>query len=218
MTIYKSSAGVTLEILRVPRSLIDAYARDNPTPEPPTIEVQVFGGVKEKMDDFKDPGYLAELTIYHLRMARLMFDLIVQAVNIINPDWRADSRIADMASLGIPIDSTHDYLRYIALAEQSDLTYVMEEALYLSTVTDRGIQEARQAFNIEWQGIPIDRQRNPPGKLSASSVYQSRVAASSLGYIWEQFCKLSGPDQSAIVAQYQCALKIEYLASEERRT
>ena len=218
MTIYKTSAGITLEIVRVPRVLIDEYVRNNPAPEPPTIEVQVFGDVMEKTDDIHNPVYLAEMAVYNLRMAQLEFGLVAGAVNIVDPDWKADPRIADMISLGIPIASKHDYLRYIALAEMEDLGYVNLEVQYLSTVTERGIQEAQRAFGILWQRIALEKHRNPPGKLRASSLYQSRVAASALGYAWEQFCQLPGPDQSAVVAQHQCALKIEYLSSEEGKT
>jgi len=218
VTIYKTSTGVTLEIVRIPRSLIDAYAHNNPTPEPPTIEVPGFGGVPNQVENLEDQTYLAQLNLYNLTMAQLEFDLVVQAVNILDPDWKTDLRVADMISIGIPIDSTHEYLRYIALTDAVDLGNVTEEFLYLSTVTDRGIKEAEQAFGIEWQGAPLRKHSNPPGRLRAASVYQSRVAATSLGYTWEQFCELPGPDQSAAVAQYQATCKVEYLASEERKT
>ena len=215
MTIYKTSSGVTLEILRIHRSLIDAYARDNPAPEPPTIEVRVFGGVTEKVADLSNPDYLVAMTFYRLKMAQLEFDLVVRAVNIVEPDWELDSRITDLTSLGFRMTTKHSYLRYVALAENDDLARVMGEVLYLSTVSDRGILEAQRAFGIQWQRIDLEKHRSPPGKLRASPLYQSRVAASSLGYTWEQFCELSGPEQSTLFTQYQCGLKIEYLVSEE---
>lgn len=218
MTIYKTSTGVTLEIVRIHRSLIDTYARDNPVPEPPTKEVQVFGGVLERVEDKEDPAYLAQLMTYNLQMANLEFGLIVQAVRIMDPNWSADPRIAEMTSIGMDADSAPLYLRYIALSVEADLVHVMREVQYLSTVTDRGIQEAMQAFSIEWHGVPLQKHRSPPGKLRASLYYQARVAATDLGITWDDFCELPGPLQSTAMAQHQCKMKIEYLASEERKT
>lgn len=178
----------------------------------------MFGGVTEHIEDASDPEYVSRLMVYNLHMAQLEFGLIAQSVSIVDPDWRADPRIEEMNSIGMNADTEQSYLRYIALTEIEDLIGVMREVQYLSTVTDRGMHEAMLAFGIEWQGVPLQKHKSPSGKLRASIYYQSRVAASSLGYTWEVFSELSGPMQSAVLAQHQCGLKIEYLASEERRT
>jgi hypothetical protein len=182
------------------------------------VEVQVFGGVIDKIEDKEDPTYRAQLASYNLRMAHAEFDLIAQAMEVLFPeDWRQDRRTREHIGLGIPIPTQTEYLRYIALSEQDDLRGVMDQVLYLSTVTQRGIKEAEKAYAIQWMGISLQQHPNPQGDLQISALYQARLAATDLGYTWEQFCQLTGPEQSAAVAQYLCTLKVQWLSSEKQR-
>lgn len=215
---YETSTGVVLGLSRIPRQHIDNYVALNPAPEPPLVEVQVFGGVPEKIEDENDATYRAQLAAYNLRMGHAEFDLIAQALEILHPeDWRSDERTAELTSLGIYIPTQTEYLRYVALSESEDLKAVMEHVLYLSTVTQRGIEEAEQTFGVEWMGVSLEQHPNPRGNLRLSALFQARLAATDLGYTWEKFCELTGPEQSAAVAQYLCTLKVQWLSNEKQR-
>lgn len=207
-----TSSDVTLQVSPVSRSLIDAYITDHPAPEPPLVEVQVFGGITEKVENKEDHAYLRALSDYNLRMAHEEFDMVAQAIKITHPgDWRADPRIHEMTRLGIHIPNRTEYLRYIGIPDRVDLNEVLDALLYLSTVTPRGIREAEKSFAISWMGAPLDSHPNPPGDMKISGLYQARIAARAMGYTWHQFRDLPGPDQSAIVAHYLCENKIRWL-------
>lgn len=213
---FETSAGVVLKISRIPREVIDEYVRGNPAPEPPTVEVPVFGGGTERVDDTEDPEYQQALLAYNLRMAHEEFEIIAQAVQT-ETDWRQDPRVAELRALGFRIITLTDYLCYVALADEQDLIRVTEIVLYLSTVTQRGIREAEKAFDIHYHGVPLDQYPNPTGNLRVSAYYQAREAARAMGYKWEEFSELSGPEQSAVVAHYLCEQKVRWLVAEEER-
>lgn len=212
---YRTSTGVTLAVGRIHRSLIDAYATDNPPPEPPVNEVGVLGGVKEKVEDYNDPAYVRALFDYHVQMVTDEFSLIAQAVGVTRPEvWHSDERCHELREIGIDVTRVMDYLRYIALAEDEDRVAVTQLVMYQSTVTQRGIEEAERRFNIQWLNAPLSKHGGPPTRLRASAVFQARSAAREANYTWEQFCDLPGPQQSAIVAHYQAENKIAWLSSQ----
>lgn len=213
-----TKAGVTVDVGRVNRQIIDDYILGNPAPTPPQIEVTVFGGAKELVDDLDDPVYTRQLIKYYLTMARAEFDMVACAITLVQPDehdWVKDSRVDELNSIGVPIGSITEYLRYIALAEDGDLAEATELLLYQSTVTDRGIKEAERAFSISYQGIPLSQHPNPPSNVNISAVYQARSAAVEHNYTWEQFAQLDGPSQSAVVAHYQSSSKLRWLQDRE---
>lgn len=200
----------------VHRSLLDAYALHDPVPQPPQIEVKILGGVTELEDDFDDPEFQSAMFKYQLRLAVQEFDLLAQAVEIIEPDpISTHPQYQDMMELGLDVSTKTGFLRYIALAEQHDMVMVMGEVQYLSTVTMRGILEAQRMFNVSKRGVPLEQHRNPTGTVQVSAVYHARAAAIHGHYNWTEFCNLSGPEQSAIVAQYDIENKLQWLDSQE---
>jgi hypothetical protein len=207
-----------LTLNRIPRQRIDAYAIEHPVPEPPTKQVRVLGGVYDTVTDPDDPQYQVALARYNLGMARSQFELLAEAVEIQGPmSWRSDPRCAELESLGVEVQTVTDYLLHVALTDERDLVAVMETLLYLSTVTERGIQEAERSFGIEWRGVPLHNHANPPALLRTTVLYQAREAAAHYHYPWLAFCALTGPEQSAVVAQYRCSLKVQWLAAEYER-
>lgn len=177
----------------------------------------MFGGVTEHVEDVSDPAYRAALTSYHLHMAHAEFDILARALTLVEPeDWQSDPRTAELCSLGIHIPILTEYLRYVALTEADDLLAVMEEVLYLSTVTRRGIEEAERAFDVHYKGAALHKHPSPGGDLRISALFQARLASTEHGYLWPEFCTLTGPEQSAVVAQYQVTRKIQWLADRDR--
>lgn len=212
-----TAANVTLDVGRIERRVVDQYIAQNPPPDPPQIEVSVLGGVTELVDDLDNPAFRSRLAAYNLRMARDEFQMIAAAVTVISPaNWEEAPDVMELADLGLVIRNITDYLRYIALSEPEDLTHVIEEVLYQSTVTPRGIAEAERTFSIIYRGTELSHYPNPPGDMRISALYQARLAATEQHYRWEQFCALSGPEQSAIVAQYQCSMKLQWLSQREQ--
>lgn len=217
MVLFVTATGVALEIRGIARQQIDAYIAGNPAPEPPQVEVKVFGGAVELVDNPEDPAYAARLTTYHLEMAHKEFAMIAQAVTITSPtEWQADPRVTELAALGIDVTDVTEYLRYIGLAEDGDLGRVVDEMLYLSTVTQRGLAEAELAFGIIYQGVALSQHPNPPSDMNSSALYQARLVATRMGYTWTEFCALPGPEQSAAVAQYQVGAKVQWLADRDQ--
>ena len=68
---------------RIPRQEIDHFALAHPEPEPPTEEVEIFGGITDEVPLLDDPGYLAKVQSYHLQLAHDQMALIAEAVEII---------------------------------------------------------------------------------------------------------------------------------------
>lgn len=218
---YVTATGAILELSRLPRQAIDAYLASHPSPEPPRVAVTIFGGATEWLDDVDDPHYREQLAAYHLRLAQDEFTLVARALTLVEPQpWQLTPEVAEWRELGVQLLTEADYLRCVALGAASDMAKVTEELLYLSTVTRRGLREAEASFGIQYQSIALEQHPNPPGPVSMTLLFQARLAATALGYIWETFCDLDGPAQSAAVAQYLCTEKLRWLLERdsERRS
>ena len=213
---YQTTTGAVLELSRLPRQAIDAYLTSHPGPEPPRVAVPIFGGATEWLEDVDDPRYREQLAAHHLRLAQDEFELVAQAVTLIEPQpWQHAPEVAEWRALGVELLTSVDYLRYVALGYATDMAQVAAELLYLSTVTRRGIEEAEAAFGIQYRGIALSQHPNPQGQVNITPLFQARLAATALGYTWEEFCMLDGPAQSAAVAQYLCTEKLRWLADRD---
>jgi len=212
---FKTRSGALLRLQRVHRSVFDQYGVSLPPPEPPTDTVTILGGATEEVPNYNDQAYQRELLAYNINIGQLEFNSVVRGVTMVTPaSWQADEAFQEwllVTSYQSRITSVNDYLKYWALADDHDLVYVSQAVRYLSTVTERGIDEAMQAFNITWLGVPLQDHPDRKGHVEASMYYASRVAARAMGYHWENFCELSGIDQSAVVAQFYAENKLELL-------
>lgn len=212
---YTTAEGHRLRIGRIPRARIDAFGATNPPPEPPTKTVEVWGGLPEKVPDTNDPDYQAALGRYYVEIGRENVKLIAPAVELIDVDL---SEIAELGHAGV--DSLDNqvaaFLRY--MVNDAEVQAIVEQALYNSTVTNRGLMEASQRYNVRWGG----------GLLTAFSVlgksagsygaeFDARRAAQFNGTRWPEFCEMSGAEQSNVVAFFRLSNSLSWLQSKEAR-
>lgn len=217
MAEYVTRLGTKLEIGRVPRRQIDDFTLKYPPPEPPTREVEAFGGIAEEMPVLDDPAYLAQLLAYYVKLVDERIDLIAPAVEIAGP--RSDALLAELEDLRalslVEDDDWPAQLRFSVLADDKDLGAVVELVFYNSTVTERGIAEASRAMAVTWMGQPLEGWKTPgtPGRYG--QLFEARRAARHSEYTWEGFCGLTGPEQSAAVAFYRLSAKLDWLMSQK---
>lgn len=208
--IYTTEAGIQLEIGRVPRQDIDNLLARHPMPEPPTREVTVWGDVTEDEPVWDDPVFQAELTGYWLRLGRDQLTVVAPAITVSSGE-QADLR--ELQEAGITGSDPASQLRAGVLTTTADLQRVIELVFYLSTVTQRGIDEATAAFRVLWLDKPVLAWKVPGAPAEYAPLYRDRQAARSGGYSWERFCQLSGPEQSAEVAFYLIENRLRWLMS-----
>jgi len=206
--LYTTRGGVRLEIGRIPRRLIDEFARAHPMPEPPMkqVEAPVFGDIKEEAPDTHDPEYLLELRRYYTEVGYAQIDLIIDGVTILDEVGTPD----ELEFLGLDGDKG-ELLRSLILANQEDLSAVVAGVFYESTVTQRGVDEAARMFGVSWYGNPVDPNKGPKTPAMYLSPFGDRKAARDAGYTWSEFIELSGPEQSAIVAFHRLDNRLAWL-------
>ena len=211
---YTTSNGVSLRIGRIDRNVIDALALAFPMPVPPTKTVKVWGGTQE-IDDEDDPRYVNDLVIRNLGIAQQQLEIMTPAIEILD-DWANDERYQELIDAGIvKKDDVVDYLKFVALTDQ-DTDYIINEILYNSTVTERGIKEASTLYGVTWHGVDIEAFRIQTTAGKFSRLFEDRNAAAGAFTSWSDFCKLSGYEQSAIVAHYRLRTRLECLISQEQ--
>ena len=209
---YTTQAGIRLAIGRIPRQSIDQFLADHPQPEPPTKTVMAWGDVEEHVPVWDDPEYRMEMQAYYLQIGREQFDLITPALTIL-PGREPDADLVEMQAAGIAGSSPADTLRYGVLVEDGDVTAVVAEVFYRSTVTQRGIDEAAAGYAATWMDKPVLASKLPELPAEYAQSYRDRVAARFCGYTWNGFCDLAGPEQSACVAFYLIEQRLGWLAS-----
>jgi hypothetical protein len=208
MSELTTSTGYKLKVRRIPRARIDAFLRARPEPEPPTREVEAFGGVVEEVPVLDDPEYVAALQAHRLEMGLAQLDLITDAVEIEGTGW--EHELSELHELGLTGDNPKvDVLRYVVLGNDADFARVVEEVLYNSTVTLRGLEEAAEWFAVTWLGQRVPVVSPPTGPGRASNLFGDRQAAKFSLLTWKTFCALSGPEQSAAVAFHRLSMKME---------
>lgn len=207
--LYVTHDGTRLEIGRIHRSHIDNFIARNPAPEPPTRKVEVWGGVEEAVPVWDDPEYQAELQRHYLRLGREQLELIRPAITVL--DTVALEEVEELQEAGIVEASGIGRLLYGALAYDADLTAVVEEVFYQSTVTRRGIDEATAAYGATWFDEPVVAWKVPELPAEYSQIYQDRQAARFNGYLWEHFCELPGGRQSEAVAFFLIQNRLDWL-------
>lgn len=191
---YTTAEGHRLRIGRIPRARIDAFGATNPPPEPPTKTVEVWGGLPEKVPDTNDPEYQEAVSKYYIDTRLDQLDLIADAVDIVSDSGALD----EIESLGLARDEASS-LAFL-VRDPAELQDIVEGVFYNSTVTPRGIIEAAQRFGVRWEGKPVNPLAIPKGSAMSNGVYGDQMAARWRGYTWDDFCNLSGPRQSEIVA------------------
>lgn len=217
-TIYTTKAGVQLEIGRIPRFLIDQLLVNYPEPEAPTRTEEIWGGFTEEVPDRDDPDYRFRLQIWYATIINEQTAVILPAVRVMGGVETVDlSELEQLQQAGILSDvQTADLLQYEVLKNNEDATAVTELVFYHSTVTQRGIDEATQAYRVTWFDQPVLAWKAPELPAQYTNLYRDRQSAQMAGYTWEQFCTMSGPEQSAIVAYHLISGRLEWLISKYR--
>ena len=193
---YTTRDGITLEVGRVDRRRLDAL--NVPAPTPPVRAVETWGGVVEHVPVEDDPVYQRELYRWQVHTFRAQLRVLATALTV---DFTAaqQAQLAALAALEIADgDPVADYMRF--MLSPHDQRMIIAEIFYQSTVSVRGISEALQLHNYTWRDRPVfDWPVNyTPGKRCDLGLQMHSALRSNL--TWAQFCALSGPEQSELVA------------------
>jgi len=208
--IYTAHNGVILALNRVPRRELDALFVQLPQPTPPIKQRPVWGGIEEEYFDHKDATYQDEYTRWLILISDKQLAVMAQGITLsINPNDDLTYNEIKVA-LGLVGNDKLDYLRYVALNER-DFQAVTEAILYMSTVTQKAIDEAVKVFAVEWNSQPLDSWSVKKSMGKYSQFFEHRQVARFTGSSWEEFCALSGPEQSANVAYYRLSNRLEWL-------
>lgn len=215
---HTTREGTVIEVGRISRQEIDCFIMKHPLPEPPTREVAAFGDTVEELPVWDAPEYQRQLFDYYLTMGYDQAGLIVGAVEVVEPEPDVIlAEAGELQRLGLgEVGSKADLLRWIVLADPEDMGAVVEDIFYQSTVTERGIAEARALFDVRWSGQPIEAWHVPgtPGRYSG--LFEARLAARFAGVFWPAFCELPGPEQSAHVCFFRLANRLEWLMMKQK--
>lgn len=213
---YITATGYELEVGRVDRRMIDRAVVALKRPQPPAVKasdlgIEVFGGIDEDVIMHDDPDYQAALLAYYIKLATREFDILSEAVSIVAPSWREKARELEALGLVGGSNAKAGVLRYEALSDSEDWGAVVNEVIYNSTVSGRGVEEAQERFNVTWRGEPLSSIGIPRTPAMYSAEYEARRAAKHGEMSWPEFCALSGPDQSAEVVFYRSSGVLAWL-------
>jgi len=199
----------------VDRRLIDRLRLGHEEPSPPTRTVMAWGDVEEEIPIYDDPTYQAQMIEYHLWLAEEEIGILIDAVTILDADAIDWSELGELGELGLVIPNEKIGL-LLYLINDSDKAGIIEQIFYHSTVTTRGIAEAERAYNITWYDQSVYAWRIPgtPGRVG--DLFEARQAARFSHLSWDEFCDLSGPEQSAVWVFRRLSRRLEWLLSIER--
>ena len=203
---YTTKQGIKLEVVKIHRSLIDEKSGMVVEPIPPTKEVEIFGGFVEEIPILDDEDYLNDLNDYYLLVYNNYKNILVDGVRIIS----GLEEFPDLKELKKMMGNTHVYL-YTVFADDDDTTKIIEKIFYLSTVTQKGIEQATRNFDVQFLNKPISAYKTPSIPALYSGLFRDRKASKDAGYKWDEFCALSGKEQSLIVAHYQLESTLDYI-------
>jgi len=210
--------GTELEIGRIPRQQIDKFIACNPQPEPPErlaseLGIDVWGEPDAVVIDRNDTEYQSRFQMWQVAFGEALLEFIAEAVQIpAGVMEKARTELAELNELAICEFGAASILRYV-LCDSEDLANVVSLALYESTVTARGLQEAQELYNVRWNGRQLSVISKSDDNATASGTFSDRISAQWAHYAWTEFCKLPGPEQSAIVALHRLQNRLEYLQS-----
>ncbi len=208
---FVTREGHALQLERVDRRLLDALVL--PAPQPPTRQVETWGGLLEAAPIHDDPDYQAQLFQHKLKLYNAQLNILAGGVTlppVLQQQFAALQAVIPARGLPAAVVA----LRYIL--NVPDRTAVVEELLYLSTVTIRGIQEAQARLNYSWRGKPLRMWGvgASPGRRGQLAI--DFTAAVRSGLTWSQFCQLPGAEQSLHVAYWDAENRLNYLLQQQQ--
>lgn len=212
MTVIFEAHGVKLELSGVDRRLFDRLKLQYEMPRPPVRQVEAWGGIIEDVPILDDPAYQKEMMGYNLQLARVQTDVVALGVKIVEaPDF--SSEVRELRSFNIAVPES-DVGQLFCVLPDGCVSEITERVLYLSTVTERGIDEAAHAYQVHWMGSPISAWHAPSSPASYGAEFEARLAAREYRMTWGAFCGLGGPEQSAVVCHYRMNNKLSWLQQE----
>lgn len=213
-TNYRTEQGWELQLGSVDRRRLDRISLKREPPKPPVRIVEAWGDIEEEIPIFDDPAYQAQMTRYHLWLAKEQSTVLSQAIVIRGEvGW---SELDELAQIGIEAANRRAGLLCYLLSDD-DQANVTAQILYQSTVTERGIHEAATAYAVEWLGKAVVAWRVPTIPARLSREFEARRVATAHHYTWPEFCTLTGPEQSATVCHYRLSNKLAWLEAEYER-
>lgn len=204
---YVTRDGVILTVGRVDRRRLDAAYI--PAPVPPTRIVEAWGGIKEELPDWKNRDYQKRLHDWRVTLWRDHLRIIADALAFtLNAEQQVP--LEAVRAIGLGDGTNADYLRFCV--SEHDQTQIVELLLYLSTVTERGVREATARLDYTWRGKPLDNWNVGYTHGKRGSLAVDMRAAIRSGLTWGQFCELTGPEQSTLVAFWGLEDRLHWLA------
>ncbi len=223
ITEYVTSSGFRLGIGRIDRREIDRFAGERPIPEPPVktaaeLGIPVFGGVEDEelLPIWDDPKFLADVMKYRIRMFDEELDLVASAITLLDDLDPIAAKPLEDAGLLRP-GNVADALRYIVLKNDTEIAKLVEAVLYNSTITPRGLREAEEKLDVQWDNIRLNVAGGGEKRSRASAVFNGRKAAQAANMSWNEFCELTGPEQSEEMAFFILNSRLECLMVQSKR-
>lgn len=173
-----------------------------PPPEPPTKKVTIWGGVEEDYLMYDDPTYIKLTNEYNRRIfaqERILFE------SVISYDKSKALTLVDEHLLRL----TNNVL--VILLTEDDMIRLYAEVLYNSTVTQLGMSNAANMYNVRKYDERVDNVRLPPSDITYSQQFRDMNIAIELGYTWSEFCAMSGQEQSNLVMYQALSAILNYL-------
>ena len=203
---YITRDGVSIQVGRVNRNDLDNIAIQEPAP--PMRSVETWGGIFEDVPIWDDPDYQRALFAYNVKLFGAQLLVIAQGLTF-TLNEKAQRRVDALKAIKPHQTEKILYLRYCL--EDDTRARLLEGVLYLSTVTQRGIDEAVRRLNYTWRGTALQAWATGTIKASRGKLGVEMQAAIRSHIAWPDFCKLSGPDQSLYVAFWLLEEKLNYL-------
>jgi len=202
--------GTKLNVGRIPRQQIDAFIAENPQPSPPVrkaadLGIEVWGDPEATVEWVDDPEFRVQSQRWQLVFGRKMVDVFAGVVEAPQDvEALAFAELEEMNRAELAAGGDRAEMLWSVLCDEGDMAEVVRLVLYESTVTVRGLLEAQRFYNVRWNGklVPV-MAKDRRWLATANSVFGDRLAARKDGITWEEFCELSGPEQSKVVALYR---------------
>ena len=213
---YKTHNSIELLLSRVNRRELDDVFVKFPQPLPPVKQRVIWGGIKEEYFDYKDGDYITAYNAWLIQISDVQLQVISEGITLLIDPLNHELYKEIKKTLHLTGNDKLNFLRYAAL-NKKDFIEVTAIILYLSTVTQKGIDEAQGIFGVEWNKQPIDTWAVKKSRTRYSALFEHREAARFAFMNWDKFCKLSGQEQSMVVAHYRLHGRIEWLEANGER-
>jgi hypothetical protein len=209
--VYETENGILLKVGRINRMILDTFAAGHPEPEPPMMTVTAWGDEEEEIPVHDDPAYMAARLAWFVQFGEELFNLIASAIELPD-DIAVEAELDELRDLGLgDLDDKSAFLRYAAVGSVEELRGVVDLVLYNSTVTVRGLEEAAKVYGVTWMDREVPVFAKVEGDAKASGIFGDRQAAQWAHYRWGEFCEMTGPEQSMVVALHRLTLRLEEL-------